>query len=101
MHWPASLLGERKEVWNFQGPPPSRFAYFNLFSALNNLQDLSWDDDYAGMAGFTDLEVTIPLGSFMACLAVQTQQSVAEIQGLAFMTIGSPSSPQSVKIQAR
>ncbi len=59
----------------------SRFAHPNLFSALNNLQDLSWDDDYAGMCGFTEAEVATRLGPYMACLAAWTQQATAQIQG--------------------
>ena len=35
----------------------SRFAHVNLFSALNNLTDLSWNPDYADLCGFTEADL--------------------------------------------
>ena len=35
----------------------ARFGHTNLFSALNNLVDISWDDRYATLCGFTWEEV--------------------------------------------
>ncbi|MXZ41988.1 MAG: AAA family ATPase [Caldilineaceae bacterium SB0666_bin_21] len=35
----------------------SRFAHVNLFSALNNLKDISWDPDYADLCGFTEADL--------------------------------------------
>lgn len=39
----------------------SRFAHVNLFSALNNLKDISWDPDYADLCGFTEGDLQGPL----------------------------------------
>ena len=35
----------------------SRFAHVNLFSALNNLTDLSWDLDYSDLCGFSESDI--------------------------------------------
>ena len=35
----------------------SRFAHVNLFSALNNLTDISWDLDYSDLCGFTEADL--------------------------------------------
>ena len=35
----------------------SRFAQMNLFSALNNLTDLSWDLDYSDLCGFSESDI--------------------------------------------
>ena len=35
----------------------SRFAHVNLFSALNNLTDISWDSNYADLCGFTEADL--------------------------------------------
>ena len=35
----------------------SRFAHVNLFLALNNLTDISWDSDYADLCGFTEADL--------------------------------------------
>ncbi len=35
----------------------SRFAHVNLFSALNNLKDISWDPDYSDLCGFTEADL--------------------------------------------
>ena len=35
----------------------SRFAHVNLFSALNNLTDISWNPDYADLCGFTEADL--------------------------------------------
>ena len=39
----------------------SRFAHVNLFSALNNLKDISWNPDYADLCGFTEGDLQGPL----------------------------------------
>jgi len=35
----------------------SRFAHVNLFSALNNLTDISWDPEYSDLCGFTEADM--------------------------------------------
>lgn len=35
----------------------SWFAYGNLFAGLNNLQDISWDPEYADLYGFTEADL--------------------------------------------
>ena len=35
----------------------SWFAYGNLFAGLNNLQDISWDPEYADLCGFTEADL--------------------------------------------
>ncbi len=35
----------------------SRFAHVNLFSALNNLKDISWDPGYSDLCGFTEADL--------------------------------------------
>ena len=35
----------------------SKFSHVSLFSKLNNLTDITWREDYAGMWGFTEAEV--------------------------------------------
>jgi len=40
----------------------TRFTRVSLFSELNNLDDITMDDAYAGIAGFTEREVATLLG---------------------------------------
>lgn len=47
----------------------SRFARVNLFSALNNLEDISWHDTCAALCGFTENEVTTYLVPYMEHIA--------------------------------
>lgn len=44
----------------------SRFAHGNLFSALNNLMDLSWDPVYAAICGFTEEEIAEGMKPYLA-----------------------------------
>ncbi len=39
----------------------NRFAHVNLFSALNNLTDISWDLDYSALCGFSEEDLQGPL----------------------------------------
>lgn len=43
----------------------SRFAHVNLFSALNNLTDISWDLDYSDLCGFTEEDLQGPLQPYL------------------------------------
>ncbi len=45
----------------------SRFAHVNLFSALNNLKDISWDPNYSDLCGFTEADLQ---GSLLPYLQV-------------------------------
>ncbi len=44
----------------------TRFGHTHLFSALNNLQDITWDARYAALCGFTRAEVIRYLGPHLA-----------------------------------
>ena len=44
----------------------TRFGHTHLFSALNNLQDISWDARFAALCGFTRAEVARYLGPHLA-----------------------------------
>ena len=43
----------------------SRFAHVNLFSALNNLKDLSWDSGYSDLCGFTEADLQSSLRPYL------------------------------------
>ncbi len=43
----------------------SRFAHVNLFSALNNLRDITWNRRYATLCGFTEQEMQIHLRPYL------------------------------------
>ncbi len=46
----------------------ARFGHTNLFSALNNLTDISWDRRYATICGFTETEIRQDLASHLVHL---------------------------------
>ena len=50
----------------------SRFAQVNLFSALNNLKDFSWDPAYSDLCGFTESDI-------QACLLPYLQTGAANL----------------------
>lgn len=61
----------------------SRFAMVNLFSALNNLVDLSWNPVYATLCGFTESEIKTCLHPWLEAGATGLGQTVDEVmQGL-------------------
>lgn len=41
----------------------TRFGHLNIFSGLNNLRDISFNDDFAGICGITEEELTSTLRS--------------------------------------
>ena len=47
----------------------TRFARLSLFSALNNLRDISWEPAYASLCGFTEGEVRTALQPHLATAA--------------------------------
>ena len=57
----------------------TRFARVNLFSALNNLQDISWEPDYATLCGFTEQEVRTALRPHLATGASHFNISLDEL----------------------
>ncbi len=61
----------------------SRFAHVNLFSALNNLTDISWGLDYSGLCGFdeSDMRDLLPyLQAGAANLGKPVEQVVQELR---------------------
>lgn len=61
----------------------SRFAMVNLFSSLNNLEDLSWNPLYTTLCGFTETEIQTHLCPWLEAGATGLGQTVDEVmQGL-------------------
>ncbi len=58
----------------------SRFSRVSVFSALNNLQDLSMHGGYADMLGYTESELDAYFGDYLARFAEDTGWSVAEVK---------------------
>ena len=57
----------------------SRFAHVNLFSALNNLKDISWDPDYADLCGFREEDLQDSLLPYLQAGAVNLGKSVEDV----------------------
>jgi len=57
----------------------TRFARVSLFSALNNLRDISWEPDYATLCGFTEQEVRTTLRPHLATGADHLNVSLEEL----------------------
>ena len=57
----------------------TRFARVNLFSALNNLWDISWERDYATLCGFTEREVQTMLRPHLVMGAAHLDQSFEDL----------------------
>ncbi len=58
----------------------SRFARVNLFSALNNLADISFNADFAGICGFTDVELDGVLALYWALAARNTRWPLPDLR---------------------
>ena len=57
----------------------SRFAHVNLFSALNNLTDISWASDYADLCGFTEADLQGALLPFLQAGAGNLGKPVEDV----------------------
>lgn len=53
----------------------TKFAKASIFSAINNLQELSLEDDFAQLVGYTDAEVDHYFKDYIQLLADKEQQS--------------------------
>ncbi len=58
----------------------SRFSRVSVFSALNNLRDISMSRQYAGLLGYTTAELRDYLAAHIEKLAAETEQTVATIR---------------------
>ena len=59
----------------------TRFAHLNIFSGLNNLNDISLDEPYAALCGITQEELQANLGEGVRRLAAGNGQTLAEAYG--------------------
>ena len=57
----------------------SRFAHVNLFSALNNLKDLSWDSGYSDLYGFTEADLQGSLRPYLQAGAGNLGKPVEQV----------------------
>ena len=57
----------------------TKFSQMSLFSTLNNLDDISLDDEFAAICGFTEAEISTRLDSSLRILARKYETSVEEI----------------------
>ena len=57
----------------------SRFAHVNLFSALNNLTDISWDPEYSDLCGFTEVDMQDYLLPYLEAGAGNLGKSVEQV----------------------
>ena len=57
----------------------SRFAHVNLFSALNNLTDISWDSNYADLCGFTEADLQGSLQPYLQAGAGNLGKPVEDV----------------------
>lgn len=57
----------------------TRFAKVSLFSALNNLNDITWHPDYVALCGFTETEVRDHLIEFIQRIAGEYECPVPEL----------------------
>ena len=55
----------------------SKFTKMSIFSALSNLSDISFDDEYATMLGFTETELDEYYGEYMAAHAERMKMDAA------------------------
>ena len=56
----------------------TRFAHLNIFSGLNNLEDISLDESYAALCGITGEELRANFGEGVRRLAERNGQTLAE-----------------------
>ena len=57
----------------------SRFAHVNLFSALNNLRDISWAPEYSDLCGFTELDLHDSLRPYLQVGAGNLGEPVEQV----------------------
>ena len=57
----------------------SWFAYGNLFAGLNNLQDISWDPEYADLCGFTEADLQGCLRPYLQIGAGNLNKSLEQV----------------------
>lgn len=57
----------------------TKFSQMSLFSTLNNLDDISLDDEYSTLCGFTEEEIGKSFASGIRSLAIKTGSTPAEI----------------------
>ena len=57
----------------------SWFAYGNLFAGLNNLQDISWDPEYADLCGFTEADLQGCLRPYLQIGAGNLDKSLEQV----------------------
>ena len=57
----------------------SRFAHVNLFSALNNLKDISWHPDYSDLCGFTESDIQAYLLPYLQAGATNLDKSLEQV----------------------
>ena len=59
----------------------TRRAYGEMFSALNNLQDCTWEADCGAVCGFTEIDLDrSPLAGCIAVVAAEMDQSSGELR---------------------
>ena len=57
----------------------SRFAHVNLFSALNNLTDISWEPEYSDLCGFGEFDIRDCLLPYLQTGAVNLGKPVEQV----------------------
>ena len=74
----------------------SKFSQVSVFSGLNNLQDISMSEDYAGLCGYTQEELEVYFEPYVARLAESQNLSVlATLEKLKYFYNGYRFSPDS------
>lgn len=58
----------------------SRFAHLSVFSGLNNLNDITFDDDYSAICGITGPELDQYFGSGIEEMAVALSKDIAAVK---------------------
>jgi hypothetical protein len=56
----------------------TKFSKVSIFSGLNNIRDISMNEDYVGICGITDEEIDVALTPYVARLATKLGISVKE-----------------------
>ena len=85
VHEEQNLAALRRAMQNFYSPIKSldpylefvfltgitKFSQLSIFSELNNLTDISLDNDYAAICGITTEELLVQMSDYIDMLAVQ------------------------------
>jgi hypothetical protein len=58
----------------------TKFSKVSVFSGINNLFDISMEEDYVGICGITDDEIDTTLSRYVDRLAVKLKMSAAEVR---------------------